>query len=102
MSTRAAVSGTAVRFRIDPRDVPPAKAARLLGLTLPAFEVALPRLRGRGFPLPDPDTGHFDLKAIEAWMDRRSGLAMAAEAQDAAVGDFSARLGQLRGTGKRR
>lgn len=90
-----------VRFRVDPRDVPPVKAARILGLTLPAFDAALPRLRGRGFPAADPDTGNFDLKAIENWMDRRSGLAMAPEAQDAGL-DFGARLGNLRGTGRRR
>ncbi|MGI4765368.1 MAG: hypothetical protein ACRYGP_09945, partial [Janthinobacterium lividum] len=91
-----------VRFRIDPRDVPPVKAARVLGLTLPAFESTLPRLRERGFPVPDPDTGNFDLKAIENWMDRRSGLAKAEEAQDAGAGDFSAKLGLLRGSRKRR
>ena len=96
------LQASAVRFRVDPRDVPPVKAARLLGLTLPIFESTLPRLRSRGFPMPDPDTGNYDLKAIEAWMDWRSGLAKVEEAQDAGSGDFSARLGLLRGTGKRR
>ncbi|WP_237480771.1 hypothetical protein [Lichenibacterium dinghuense] len=93
---------TAVRFRVDPRDVPPVKAARLLGLTLPSFEDVLPRLRERGFPVPDPDTGHFDVKAIEDWMDRRSGLAKVVEARDADAGDFSSRLGRIRGTGRQR
>ena len=65
----------ALRFRIDPRNVPADKAARVLGPTIAAFSAALPRLQNRGFPAADPDTGNYDLKAIEAWMDRRSGLA---------------------------
>lgn len=46
-------------------------------LTQVAFDAALPRLRARGFPAPDPDTGCYDLKAIDAWMDARSGLTSA-------------------------
>ncbi len=95
------MQGGSVRFRVDPRDVPPIKAARVLGLTQSEFEAALPRLRERGFPSADPDTGNYDLKAIENWMDRRSGLAKTPEAQDAGI-NFGARLGMLRGSGKRR
>lgn len=93
---------SSVRFSVDPRDVPPVKAARRLHMTLADFEQALPRLAARGFPCADPDTGNFDLKAIDAWMDRRSGLANASEAQDAASG-FNDRLGAIRGsrTGRR-
>jgi hypothetical protein len=29
-------------------------------------------LFARGFPPPDPDTGMYDLRAIDAWMDRRN------------------------------
>src|SRR5690606_9130818 len=39
-----------IRFQVDPRDVPPEKAARRLGLTLERFEDLLPRLLARGFP----------------------------------------------------
>lgn len=63
-----------IRSQVQPRDVPPVKAARRLHLTLAEFERLLPRLLKRGFPPPDPDTGNFDLKAIDAWMDARSGL----------------------------
>ncbi len=91
------MQGGSVRFRVDPRDVPPVKAARLLGMTLTEFEATLPRLRLRAFPAPDPDTGNYDLKAVEAWMDRRSGLATDPKPQDAGL-DFHARLGNLRGT----
>lgn len=61
-----------IRFTIDPRDVPAAKAARRLHLSLLEFQTLLPRLCARGFPMPDPDTGHYDLKKIEEWMDNRS------------------------------
>jgi hypothetical protein len=39
---------------------------------LAQFELVLGRLFARGFPAPDPDTGMFDLRAIDAWMDRRN------------------------------
>lgn len=91
-----ALHASSVRFAVEPRDVPPIKAARRLHMTLGDFEQALPRLAARGFPRPDPDTGNFDLKAIDAWMDRRSGLASASEARDAADG-FGDRLGTIRG-----
>lgn len=61
----------ALRFTVDPRDVPPEKAARRLGLTTDAFEAILPRLLGRGFPPSDPDTGNYDLDAIDAWRSAR-------------------------------
>lgn len=60
-----------MRTRVQPRDVPVALAARRLGLTLVAFEATLPNLIGRGFPLADPDTGNFDLEAIDRWCDLR-------------------------------
>jgi hypothetical protein len=41
-----------------------------MGMTLEAFNAALPDLFARGFPKPDPTTGNFDLDAIDAW--RRS------------------------------
>lgn len=97
----SAPSANAVRFRVEPRDIAPDKAARLLGLTHAAFRDALPRLALRGFPAADPDTGNYDRKAIEAWMDLRSGLAIAPEAQDAGL-NFGARLGALRGRGRQR
>jgi hypothetical protein len=31
-------------------------------------------LLARGFPSPDATTGNYDLQALEAWQDRRSGL----------------------------
>ena len=63
-----------LRYRVEPRDVPPAKAARRLGLTLADFERCVMNLIARGFPRPDESTGHYDLKAVDAWMDQRSAL----------------------------
>ena len=63
-----------MRFKVDPRDVSPEAAARRLGLSACDFAKRLPDLIARGFPSPDPTTDNFDLKAIDAWMDRRSGL----------------------------
>jgi len=60
-----------IRYRVDPRDVPPEKAARRLHLTLACFNELLPNLIKRGFPEPDPDTGMFDLDAIDLWRKNR-------------------------------
>ena len=61
-----------MRFRVEPRDVPPDAAARRLGMTLASFEAVLPNLIARGFPKADPDTGNFDLDAIDAWRKQRN------------------------------
>jgi hypothetical protein len=59
------------RFRLLPGgDAPEKIAAQRMGMTLEEFRTALPRLIARGFPEPDPDTGNFDIDAIDAW--RRS------------------------------
>lgn len=61
-----------VRFRVEPGDVPPEKAARRLHLTVEQFNEVLPRLLARGFPPADPDTQMFDLEAIDQWRRLRS------------------------------
>lgn len=66
---------TAIRFQVEPRDVPPEKAARRMGLTLDRFTEILPRLLSRGFPASDPDTGNYDLDAVDAWRAARHGRA---------------------------
>lgn len=65
---------TDLRFKLPPGgDVPPAVAARRLGLSLTQFEAALPDLQQRDPPFPpaDPTTGNFDLDAIDAWRKAR-------------------------------
>jgi hypothetical protein len=60
-----------IRFNVEPRDVPPEKAARRLHLTLAEFTVKLPALLDRGFPDADPTTGMYDLEAIDLWWHAR-------------------------------
>jgi len=72
MTVKNAPSPASLRFRVDPGDVPAAKAARRLHLTEDRFLELLPRLLTRGFPPADPDTGMFDLEAIDAWRRSRS------------------------------
>ena len=57
----------APRFQIAPGDVPEELAARRMGMSPQAFKAALPNLFARGFPKPDPDTGNYDLDAIDEW-----------------------------------
>jgi len=78
-----------MRFRVDPRDVPAEVAARRLGKSVADFEALLPKLIARGFPAPDPDTGNFDMVAIDRWCDARHahlfGGAAAMQARDASA-----------------
>jgi hypothetical protein len=60
-----------IRIRVDPADVPPEKAARRLHISLDRFNDLLPKLIGRGFPAADPDTGMYDLDAIDRWRAAR-------------------------------
>ena len=55
------------RFQVVQGDASEKVAAQRMGMTLEAFRTALPNLIARGFPKPDPDTGNFDLDAIDAW-----------------------------------
>lgn len=68
----SAPSPAKIRHKVEPRDAPMSHAARKLHLTVDEFRVKAPELYRRGFPRPDPTTGMFDLKAIDAWQDRRN------------------------------
>jgi hypothetical protein len=89
-----------MRFRVDPRDVPPEKAARRLGQSLAEFNATLPNLIARGFPAADPDTHNFDLHAIDRWCDARhphlfgDGVVMQARDAGAVAKDRIARMRQ--------
>lgn len=80
-------TASAIRFAVEPRLVPAAKAGRRLHLSLSEFEQKLVALQAAGFPAPCPVIGHFDLEAIDAWIDSMSGLKSAG-----AVDDFESRL----------
>lgn len=94
MALRAAPSQAAIRFQVQPRLVPAAKAARRLFLTVDDFRDKLPALIREGFPAPCPVTSHFDLVAIDAWLDRRAGLGDR-DTQRAADAIINARLDAL-------
>jgi hypothetical protein len=67
-------TGAAIRFAVEPRLIPAQKAARRLHLSFLEFREKLQQLRAQGFPPPCSVTGHYDLKAIDIWLDDRSGL----------------------------
>lgn len=69
-----APSPSQVRFVVEPRLVPPVKAARRLHLTLAEFNTKREALYRGGFPRACSVTGHYDLVAIDAWLDQRSRL----------------------------
>jgi hypothetical protein len=55
------------RFHIVHGDASEKVAAERMGMKPEPFRIALPNLIARGFPKPDPDTGNFDLDAIDTW-----------------------------------
>jgi hypothetical protein len=63
-----------IRFAIEPRLVPAQKAARRLHLTEAEFRQKLSDLLRAGFPAACSIAGHYDLKAIDAWLDARAGI----------------------------
>jgi hypothetical protein len=70
-----------IRFHVGHRDVPPIVAARRLGLKLLLPELLTKRM----FPPPDPTTGNFDLKAIDAWQDARNPQLLGATVKDSST-----------------
>lgn len=68
-----------IRFIVEPRLIPSTKAARRLHLTLAEFNLKREALYRAGFPQACSVTGHYDIKAIDEWLDRRSGVAGAEE-----------------------
>ncbi|MAY77427.1 hypothetical protein AAG604_03765 [Citromicrobium bathyomarinum] len=45
--------------------------AKRMGMSTRKLRSHLPALHLRGFPTPDPTTGHFDLDEIERWRQAR-------------------------------
>jgi hypothetical protein len=91
-----------MRFRVETRDVPAEAAARHLGLMIADFNAKLPNLIARGFPRADPDTGNYDLHAIDKWCDARhshlfGGVGMQARDAKDVVSDRLAKMREQRG-----
>lgn len=73
MSIKSESLGAGIRYAVEPRLVPIKKAARRLHLTFGEFRDKLPALRKEGFPAASRVSGHFDLKIIDVWLDKRAG-----------------------------
>ena len=71
-----------IKFAVQPRCVPLEKAAKRLHLSPSDFMAIRDRLEKRRFPRSDPDTGMYDLAAIDAWLDAQSGLRTPDQAAD--------------------
>jgi hypothetical protein len=95
-SRRETPTPPSVRFPVQPRMLPPMKVARWLHLSLDELRASLPALWAEGFPKPCSVTGNYDLRAIEVWQDRRSGLAGASAVSAQTSADIAkARLATL-------
>lgn len=89
-----------IRFAVEPRCIPVDKAARRLHMTVPEFQAVRPRLEARRFPRPDPDTGMYDLAAIDSWLDAQSGLRSTERAENPTAAAL-ARIEEMRRNGSR-
>ena len=72
------------KFNLPPRGLIDHETAGYIGLGMTEFHRKLPELEAEGFPKLDPVTGRRDRKAVDAWMDTRSGLA--GESYDGGLG----------------
>ena len=63
------------KLNLPPRGVTDAESADHIGLGPTEYKQKLLQLEAEGFPKPDPLTRRRDIKAIDCWMDARSGLA---------------------------
>lgn len=59
---------------ITPRGLKTCDVAAYLGLSQTDFFRKRAAMEAAGFPRPDPITRRYDRRAIDAWLDRRSGL----------------------------
>ncbi len=72
------------KFNLPPRGLIDHETAGYIGLGPSEYSRMLPQLEAEGFPKLDPITGRRDRKAVDAWMDARSGLA--GESYDGGLG----------------
>jgi len=61
-------------FLPTPRGWTVGQVAHYLGLAERTFSAKRPALEASGFPRPDPITARWDGRAVERWLDARSGL----------------------------
>lgn len=84
-----------IRFHVQPRCVPPAKAAYRIGVTEMHFNEIYADLLKNGFPLPDPVTGNFDLDAIDRYIAKRNPKLMGEQDDGEAITDEAEMLRRI-------
>lgn len=73
------------RFTFSPRLMTALDVATYLNRSEQWFAMKREKMEASGFPRPDPLLGLYDQRAIDLWLDRRSGLVAASPANDSAL-----------------
>lgn len=84
-----------MRFHVKPRCVPPSAAARRLGMTERDFKDRLHAFEKAGFPKADPVSGHYDLEAIDRYIEARNPSYFGKEDDGGAITDRSVILQRI-------
>ncbi|CAO3453353.1 hypothetical protein [Azospirillum argentinense] len=77
---------TKPKFTFSPRLMTAFDVATYLNRSEQWFAHKRLQMEVAGFPQPDPLLGLYDQRAIDLWLDRRSGLVAASPANDSAPG----------------
>lgn len=72
------------KFTFLPRLMTALDVATYLNRSEQWFAHKRPQMEAAGFPRPDPLLGLYDQRAVDQWLDRRSGLVAASPANDSA------------------
>lgn len=88
-----------IRFHVHPRCVPPAVAARRIGVTETRFKEISQDLLDNGFPLPDSVTGNYDLDAIDRYIAKRNPKLMGEQDDGGALTDEAEMLRRIEAMG---
>lgn len=88
-----------IRFHVQPRCVPPAIAARRIGVSEARFNEISKDLLDNGFPLPDSVTGNYDLAAIDRYIAKRNPKLMGAQDDGEAITDEAEMLRRIEAMG---
>jgi len=88
-----------IRFHVQPRCVPPAVAARRIGVTEMRFKEISQDLLDNGFPLPDSVTGNYDLDAVDRYIAKRNPTLMGQHDDGEAITDEAEMLRRIEAMG---
>lgn len=88
-----------MRFHVKPRCVPTSAAARRLGLSERDFKDRLQDFERAGFPKADPVSGHYDIEAIDRYIEARNPSYFGKEDDGGAITDSAVMLQRIAGMG---